>query len=468
MSRLLIRNATVLSMAPEIGLLENGDILIEDARILEVAPTIDAGDAEVVDATGRFALPGFIDTHRHVWESLFRNVAADWQGSQYFAGIRGQLGNYLGPDEIYAANLVGVVEALDMGITTIFDWAHNINSPDCADAAVEALRDSGGRVVFGMGDPNELWLPVSDVPSDAALFRRIRDQYFSSDDGLVTMAASPRGPEYTTSDVTHHDIGLARDLDLKMSIHAGNGSRLGANETPVLVLHDTGLLGADMLFVHCNASTEAELKLITDAGCPPPSVTPDSETHFGLGWPAASRLMNIGRRPSLGIDIVINALGDMFGTFRTLAATERGRQHELSNSMPERLQMTCQDMLEMATVEGSRSVWMEDRIGTLTPGKQADVVLLRADTLHHAPMNHIYGSVALGSHAGDVDSVLVAGRFVKRDGTLTADTRRIRALAEKARDTVYERAVEAGEKGVSHRGDWFPAPYVRREVQEAR
>lgn len=463
MQRVLIKGATILSADPAIGVLDSGDLLIHDSKIVEIAPTIDATDCEIVDATGRIALPGFIDTHRHVWESILRNVAADWQGSQYFSGIRAMLGGYFGPDEIYAANLVGVAEALDMGITTIFDWSHNVNTPECADAAVLALNDSGGRVLFGLGDPNALWLPVSDVASDAQLAKRIRTQYFSANTGLVTMAMSVRGPEYTTLEVTRQDVALARDLDLKMSIHVGNGARLAANDAPVIALNDAGLIGADMLFVHCNQSTDEELRIMAEAGCPPPSVTPDSEAHFGLGFPAASRLMEIGLRPSLGIDIVINALGDMFGTFRTLAAIERARQHDSSESMPARLQLTSRDLIEMATVEGARSIWKSDVIGSLTPGKQADIVLLKADTLHHSPLNNLYGAVALGSHAGDVESVLVAGKFVKRDGVLSADVTRIRHLAERARDAVVRRAYDDGRRSVSVTGDWFPEPYVRRE-----
>jgi cytosine/adenosine deaminase-related metal-dependent hydrolase len=328
---------------------------------------------------------------------------------------------------------------------------------------VQALQDSGGRVLFGLGDPNALWLPVSDVASDADLAKRIRSEYFSTNSGLVTLALSVRGPEYTTPAVTRQDVGLARELDLKMSIHVGNGARLAANDAPVIVLNAAGLIGPDMLFVHCNQSTDEELRILADAGCPPPSVTPDSEAHFGLGFPAARRLMDIGMRPSLGIDIVTNALGDMFGTFRTLAVLERARQHDAAESMPERLQVSSRDLVEMATVEGARSIWKSDVIGSLTPGKQADVVLLRGDTLHHAPRNNLYGAVALGSHAGDVESVLVGGTFVKRDGVLSADVARVRHLAEQARDDVVRRAHDNGERSVGVSGDWFPEPYVRRE-----
>ena len=460
----LIRGATIVSMDPKIGIVEGGDILIGDDKIIAIDKHIDADNAEIVDARGRFLIPGFIDSHRHVWESLLRNIATDWQGSQYFSGIRGQLGRHFGPDEMYAASLIGVVEALDVGITTVLDWAHNINSEECADAAIQGLIDSGGRVVFALGDSNDMWLPVSDVASNVALAHRIRRDVLSDDDALVTMAMAPRGPEYTTRDVTIKDIQLARELGLKMSIHVGNGAKLAANETPVLILQEENLLGPDMLFIHCNSSTDEELGIIKDAGSPPPSITPDSEVHFGLGWPAAGRLMNLGLRPSLGIDIVINAGGDMFGTFRSLAAMERGKQHEFSKGMPERLQMTSRDLLEMATIEGSRSLWMENKIGTLSPGKQADIVLLKADTLHHTPVNNIYGSIALGSHAGDVDSVLVAGKWVKREGKLTAGVDRIRNLALSALDRVFQKAHDAGEVGPALGGEWFPKPYVRREA----
>jgi len=186
--------------------------------------------------------------------------------------------------------------------------------------------------------------------------------------------------------------------------------------------------------------------------------------HFGLGWPAVLRLMAIGLRPSLGIDIVINALGDMFGAFRSTAALGRAMQHDQSRVMPDRLAITARDLIEMATFEGARSCWMEDKIGSLTPGKQADIVLVRCDTLHHAPLNNPWGAVALGSHGGDVDTVFVAGRAVKRAGELVnVDATRVRRLATEARDRVFERALAAGED-VALGGEWLPEPYVARTV----
>jgi 5-methylthioadenosine/S-adenosylhomocysteine deaminase len=463
-NRMLIANGLLLTLDDRLGVLERGDILVEGDRIAHVGPHIEAEDAELVDATDRIVIPGLIDSHRHIWESILRNVAADWQGSHYFSGVRGKLGRYFGPDEIYAANLIGTLEALDVGITTLFDWSHCINTPDCADAAVNALFESGARAIFGLGDPNDEWLPMSDVPSDPELARRIRNTYFSSDDQLVTMAAAPRGPEFTTPEVTRKDIALARELGLKMSIHVGNGDRLPANHSPILFLHEQGLIDDDVLFVHCNASSDEELRILKDCGCRPPSVTVDSEVHFGLGWPAVLRLMAIGLRPSLGIDIVINALGDMFGAFRSTAALGRAMQHDQSRVMPDRLAITARDLIEMATFEGARSCWMEDKIGSLTPGKQADIVLVRCDTLHHAPLNNPWGAVALGSHGGDVDTVFVAGRAVKRAGELVnVDATRVRRLATEARDRVFERALAAGED-VALGGEWLPEPYVARTV----
>ncbi|MEV7397073.1 amidohydrolase family protein [Aeromicrobium sp. NPDC092404] len=462
--RTLLTGGMVMSLDPEIGILPRGELLIEDELIAAVGADLGVGDAQVVDVSGRILMPGFIDTHRHTWESVLRNIATDWQGSHYFSGVRGQLGRHFGAEEMYAANLVGALEALDMGITTIFDWAHCINDQDAADAAVAGLRDAGGRAVFGLGDPNDDWLPMSDVPASDQVARHVRETWFPHDDGLVTMAMSPRGPEFTTRAVVEHDMALARELDLKMSIHVGNGDRLPANHGPVTSLHDWGLLADDILFVHCNASSDEELRLIRDAGCRPPSVTVDSESHFGLGWPAVLRLMELGLRPSLGIDIVINSVGDMFGAMRSTAALTRAMQHAHADAMPDRLTVTARDLLEMATVVGSRSLWMEDKIGTLTPGKQADLVVLRADTLHHAPLNNPYGAVALGSHAGDVESVYVAGKAVKRDGELVGvDVARLRRLAETACDTVFDRAVAAG-ADARRGGDWIPEPYVARTV----
>src|SRR3954468_11603488 len=202
--RLLIRNGVVITLDPRLGDLDRGDVLVEDGRIAAVGPRIEAGDAAVVDATDRIVLPGLVDTHRHTWQALFRNIGSDWTLAHYLTGLHGTLSALYRPEDTYAGNLIGTLEALDGGITTLLDWSHNLNTPEHSDAAIAALQETRSRVVFGHGCGFAHWAPVSSLPHDEDI-RRVAHQYFSSDDQLVTLAMAPRGNQFATLDVTESD-----------------------------------------------------------------------------------------------------------------------------------------------------------------------------------------------------------------------------------------------------------------------
>ncbi len=202
--RTLIKGGTVISVDPAVGDFDTGDVLIENGAIAEVGPNIDAGDAEVIDATDRIVLPGLIDTHRHTWQALFRNIGSDWTLAHYFTGLHGTMSERYRPEDTYAGNLIGTLEALDGGITTLLDWSHNLNTPEHSDAAIKALQETGSRVIFGHGCGFAHWAPVSSLPHDEDI-RRVASQYFSSDDQLVTLAMAPRGNQFATLDVTEND-----------------------------------------------------------------------------------------------------------------------------------------------------------------------------------------------------------------------------------------------------------------------
>jgi 5-methylthioadenosine/S-adenosylhomocysteine deaminase len=199
MARTLIKNATVISVDPKIGDLHRGDILIDGTKIAAVAASIPADGAEIIDGANMIAIPGFIDTHRHTWEALLRAAGPDWSLGQYFTGVRVVMGGLYTPDDNYVANLLGAYEAIDSGVTTLYDWSHNNNSPEHSDAAVKGLKDSGLRAVFGYGNANAEWFPPNELPTNYADVRRVRKEHFASDDGLVTMAFAARGPQFTTS-----------------------------------------------------------------------------------------------------------------------------------------------------------------------------------------------------------------------------------------------------------------------------
>ena len=453
MKRILIHGATILTLDPRIGDLR-GDILVEGSRIVAVAPSIPAEDAEVVPAQQMIALPGFVDSHRHTWQSLLRGAAVDWTLAQYFAGIRGVMGRLYTPDDMYVANHLGALEALDAGITTLYDWSHNNNTPEHADEAVRGLKDAGLRAVFGYGNANDEWVPPSTRPTNFSDVERVRRTHFSSDDQLVTMAFAARGPQFTTLDITADEFRRARDLGLRITVHVGDG--LWGTTRPVVQLASRGLLGDDITYVHCNTLTDEDFREIGDSGATA-SISPEVELQMGHGFLATLKLIGVGVRPSISIDIVTSIAGDMFGAMRMLLAGTRAvvndaalRQRRIVDPLP----LMSRDVLEFATVQGARARGLEARTGSLTPGKEADIVLIDTDSLNLMPINNPHGVVVECAHAGNVDTVIVAGRIVKRDKRLLGvDLQRMRARVDAARDVLFRRA------DVSSDGSWLPRPF---------
>jgi cytosine/adenosine deaminase-related metal-dependent hydrolase len=463
-SRTLIAGGTVVTVDYALGDLPRGDVLVEDGIIVDVSPGIDVADAERIDATDCLVLPGLVDTHRHTWQALFRNIASDWTLAHYFTGLHGTLSGLYRPEDTYAGNLIGTLEALDGGITTLLDWSHNLNTPDHTDAAVDAVAESGARVVFGHGGGHRHWQPVSSLPHPADDVRRLREGRLSSDDALVTLCLAPRGNQFATMEVTEEDWALADELGIRISCHFGDGE-WGRNR-PVAALAQRGLLGPTMTFVHCNTLADDELELMADHGCTA-SISPDIELQMGHGWPATGRLLDAGIRPSLSIDVCCSNGGHMFGTMRATIGTERGFDNEQARdrgeaSVPE-LELTCRDVLEFATIEGARACGLDDRIGSLTPGKRAHVIVVRADGFGMTPLNNPVGAFVYNAHPGLVETILVDGRVVKRDGKLVGvDDARVRRLAIESRDDIVRRA--DGQAGARIGGDWIPEAYTAAGV----
>ena len=263
---LLIKGGWVLTLDAALGDFRQADVLVEGDKIEAIAPAIDAAGHELVDAGGMIVAPGFVDSHRHTWEALVRNVGADWSLPTYLQNIYyGNLGARLRPDDLYAGNLLGALEALDAGVTTILDWSM-IYSPEHADAAVRGLQESGIRAVFayGLSGEGEYWSRDSRLghPRDA---QRIARAHFSSRDQLLTLGLAVRGPEFSHWDAAVGDIAFARDLGALCSMHLGFGT-WGAADRSIEKLHRVGALGPDLNVVHGNAISREELKLAADHG----------------------------------------------------------------------------------------------------------------------------------------------------------------------------------------------------------
>lgn len=462
--RTLLRAGTVLTLDRQFGDLSPGEVLIAGDRIVAVGKNLESGDAEIVDLGANILLPGFVDTHRHTWQAIIRNIAADWAHGHYMTGIHNGLSQYFRPQDTYIGNLLGTIEAINSGITTLVDWSHNLATPEHADAAVQALFESGSRVVFAHGGGAPQWRdPPSAVPHPVDAVR-IRDKYFTTDNQLVTMAMALRGPQFTTKEVTVSDYQLAREIGVRITVHVGDGE--WGRSRPIEWLKGAGLLGEDVTYVHCNTLADDELEMIAASGGTA-SVAADVEMSMGHGWPATGRLMAVGIRPSLSIDVCTLNGGDMFGAMKATIAAERALGHAAAVSdrrVLEDLSPTTRDVVEFATIEGARATGFLDRIGTITPGKQADLISLSTDDPAMFPVNNPYGALVYAAHPGVVDDVMVAGRFLKRKGQLNSvDLGRIRRLAEESRDHLFLRArSDPAIPDARTGGDWFPKPMIAR------
>ena len=436
--RLLIRGGHVLTMDPELGDVFAGDLLVEDDRIAAVGRSLDAGDAEVVDATDCIVVPGFIDSHRHTWETVIRGIAPDVSLGGYFDIVLDQLAPAYRPEDVYAGNYLGSLEAIDAGVTTLLDWSHISNTPEHADEAIRGLRDARLRAVYCYGTPNtslaDWWYTSTlEAPED---IRRVRSQYFSSDEGLLTLAMGTRGPGFCTPEVVRHDWALARDVGAPISVHVGMGPYAG-RFSMVSQLSELGLLGPDTTYIHCNYLSDEEFRLIADSGGKV-SIAPSVEMVMGHGTPPTAKALAHGLRPSLSIDVVTTVPGDMFTQMRFLFAEARLLAHEAAfaaGNEEEPVLLTSREVLEFATIEGARVCGVDDRTGSLTPGKQADVVVLRCDLTNTYPVIDPVSTVVHQADTRNVDLVLVAGEVLKRDGRLVgADLRAARDRAAASLD----------------------------------
>ncbi len=453
-TRTLLRGGIIVTSASVGEVLHDHDVLIsEDGRIEAIGVGLPADGAEIIDVTGRIVMPGFVDTHRHTWQSIVRNIASDWSLTEYLAGLHTGLSRYFRPEDTYVGNYLGALEALDSGITTLVDWSHNLGTPDHADSAIGALQDAGLRAVFAHGGGAQQWggpFP-SDVPhpEDA---RRVRERVLSGDDALVTMALALRGPQFTTPEVNRHDFALANDLDLRVTVHVGDGY-LGKSG-PIKRLAEDGLLSDRTTYVHCCTIGDDELQMIADSGGSA-SVAPDVEMQMGHGFPATGRLLRHGIRPAFSIDVCSSNGGDMFGTMRTAI----GMQRVLDNApavetgeVIERISLGCDEVLQFATLDGARAAGLDRVTGSLEVGKAADIVVLENRSLALTPLNYVIGAIVYNAHPGLVRDVFVQGRRVKKDGVLVGVD--VDALKERALRS--QEHVISSMAGASVSGGWHP------------
>ncbi len=408
-------------MDEAIGEMEGGEILIEGDRIAAVGKRLEATADEVIDAGSMIAMPGLVNAHNHTWQTGLRAVGSEWLGADYHRHMHANLATRFGAEDNYVANLVGALGQIDMGVTTVIDFCHNVTALDMAERAVDGLRDAGIRAVYQHGTakppaaPGDR--PFHEVPHPRERLEALRKGRFSSDDGLVTLGMAALGPDYSTWEVTRHDYALARELDLYCSIHSSGGAGRRITPDGFVRLAEEGLLGEKCNIVHGNHLADDELKVLVDNGATV-TATVLVELHGNPLEPLIHRVLRLGGLPSIGIDTEVIVSGEMFREMQSALIFARHAGHQAREAGRETTEVSTRDGLKWATIAGAAAFGLDGRIGSLTPGKKADLVLLRADDLNLVPIHSPLYSVVEQAHGGNVDTVFIDGVLRKRGGKL--------------------------------------------------
>jgi cytosine/adenosine deaminase-related metal-dependent hydrolase len=466
--RIIIRGGAVMSMDPEVGDFPTGDVLIEGKRIVAVGPDLDAGGATEIDARGRIVMPGFIDTHHHQFETALRSFLADGllinDGSDtpsgnttYFEFILLQFAPVYRPEDVYINELFGGLSQLDAGVTTVHDVSQIHHSPEHSDAAIEALFDTRRRAAFGFFESAGAAVigtnPGNQYPGDAA---RIRRQWFSSRDQLVHMIMG--GEVYLGDETIQQSWTLGRELDLQIAAHIlspfgirpimdalvqGQG---GSN-------HDIGI-GPDNLFIHMTGMADEAWQKVKDVGAQV-SVAFPIEMNMRHGIPPIIKMQQLGLEPSLSTDVECTLTADFFTQMRVCMNMQRMVVNQMvleqgdfyppdqwptpAPDLPPLL--TTRDVLRYATMNGAKALRLDHKVGSLTPGKEADIIILDAEAINVAPLNQVPGAVVSLMERSNVETVIVAGEVRKWKGRLLGhDLRHLRHQLESSRDYIFAAA----------------------------
>jgi 5-methylthioadenosine/S-adenosylhomocysteine deaminase len=426
-SRILIANAVVISMDKQIGDFANADILIEDGKIREIRPDIavDPQSTAVVDGRNRIVIPGFVDTHHHCYQGILRNILPDGLvRPDYMRDVNDRLTAVYAPDDVYAGTLITALGMIDNGTTCVVDTSQVSHTPEHNDAGIHAFQESGLRVVYGYS-----WGagPRSQYPQDIG---RLQRTYFTSKDQLLTIALS--------GILVRAQFEAARAADVRFVSHGISGR----TEKTLVELNGANRLRPGDEYIHCNELSSQAWKVIKDSGGVV-SLAPPIEMVMGHGMPGIQDALDNGLRPSLSSDVDVTFSQDPFTVMRSALALQKlmilQRAERGEKDLPALL--TSRDVLEFATIEGAKAAGLGDRVGSLTPGKEADIVVLNAERLNVWPLNNAVGCVVNLMNPVNVEAVIIRGKLRKWMGNLVAvDEARVKRLAATSRDAVIGRA----------------------------
>jgi 5-methylthioadenosine/S-adenosylhomocysteine deaminase len=411
----VFRNGLVLTMDDSHTVLDGADVLVIGDRIAEVGHNLSApDDALEIDAAGGVLMPGMVDTHRHMWQTAMRGYGADWTLTQYFVWYYLESGKLFRPEDIHAGNLLAAIEAIDAGVTTTVDWSHGLQTVDHADAAVDALQAVPGRFVLAYGNIQQGPWEWSASPE----FRDFVSRRITPGNDMLgfqmafDVTGDPTFPEKAAFEV-------ARELGVPVTTHAGVWG--ATNDDGIRLMHENGFMTPQTVYVHSATLNHDSYHRIAATGGSV-SVSTESEQSAGQGYPPTWTLRDHGIPVSLSMDTSVWWSGDLFSAMRTTLGADRSREHMEAHSRAEtvtHLHLRAEQVVDWATRGGSKALGMDSVVGSLEAGKKADVVLLKNDDSPVMfPILNPYGHVAFQAQRGDVDTVLVNGKIVKRDHKL--------------------------------------------------
>ncbi|GAA0548715.1 amidohydrolase family protein [Paractinoplanes ferrugineus] len=410
----VLRNGLVLTMDDSHTVLTDADVLVVGDRIAEVGHGLTAPDGALeIDAGGGIIMPGMVDTHRHMWQTAMRGYGADWTLTQYFVWYYLESGKLFRPEDVHAGNLLGAIEAVDSGVTTTVDWSHGLQTIDHADAAVDALEAVPGRFVLAYGNIQQGPWQWSTTPEFRDFHaRRIDGGKLAGFQLAFDVPGDPAFQEKAAFEV-------ARDLGVTVTTHAGVWG--ATNDDGIRLMYENGFMTPGTVYVHAaTLSSDSYHRIAATGGSV--SVSTESEQSAGQGYPPTWMLRKHDIPVSLSMDTSVWWSGDLFSAMRSTLSADRSREHLEAHGAKETIthhHLRAEQVVDWATRGGAKALGMDSEIGAITPGRKADVVLIKNDdSPAMSPVLHPYGHVVYQAQRGDVHTVLVGGKVVKTDGKL--------------------------------------------------
>ena len=434
MTQTLLTGGHVLTMDRSLGDLPRGDVLVEDGKIVAVGTELDAPGATVVDASGMIVMPGLIDTHNHLWQTPVRGLASDCWGGDYFPTIH-PLSQNVTPADLATGTLSGIVELLAQGVTTVYDFCHTIHSPEHAETALEVFERSGIRAIFGYSMRDRPELESRTLRSTEARMADLRRLAGTHRSDRVQLAVAMNNIEHVSDEQNAAEATLGRELGIPITVHS-------IVPDGIATMHRVGMLGADLQWVHATASSQSEFELLAEHGGSVSS-TPESEAMVLGQWPVAGRTTSLGIPTGLGIDVpsalpssILNQVRSILTLDRLQRSTERRFLNYPSAKDGHEQPLDARRALELATIEAAVSIGLGDVTGSLTPGKAADILVLRVPQ-HLTFAGDAAAHVAVYAERGDVHSVYVDGVARVVDGEVQdVDLPKLEADLASARDAM--------------------------------